>query len=108
MKAITPKDVQTRLAEENAPLILDVRGTDEYAAGHVPGAVNIPMDEVEARLQEIPRDRPVVPYCNMQHPGLSRGERVTALLLGKGYEARVLDGSFLKWQEELPIAKDDN
>jgi rhodanese-related sulfurtransferase len=65
------------------------------------------MDEVEARLQEIPRDRPVVPYCNMQHPGLSRGERVTALLLGKGYEARVLDGGFLKWQEELPIAKDE-
>jgi rhodanese-related sulfurtransferase len=61
---------------------------------------------MDARLGEIPRDRPVVPYCNMQHPGNSRGERVTALLLARGYEARVLDGGFLKWQEEeLPTDK---
>jgi rhodanese-related sulfurtransferase len=44
------------------PTLIDVRGADDYAAGHIPGAVNIPADELLRRLAEIPRDRPVVTY----------------------------------------------
>lgn len=44
------------------PTVIDVRGPDEYAAGHVPGAVNIAADELPRRLAEVPHDRPVVTY----------------------------------------------
>ncbi len=46
-----------------APLVLDVRSPEEFATGHVPGAVNIPYDKVASRLAEIPKDKDVVLYC---------------------------------------------
>ena len=49
----------------SSPVILDVRTPEEYAAGHVPGAINIPHDQVRARLAEIDsaKDQPIVVYC---------------------------------------------
>lgn len=44
-------------------VLLDVRTSDEFSAGHLDGAVNIPIDDLEARLGELPRDRDVVVYC---------------------------------------------
>lgn len=44
-------------------LLLDVRSREEFAEGHLKGAVNIPSDEIEERISEISRDRPVVVYC---------------------------------------------
>ncbi len=43
--------------------VLDVRSGEEYAAGHVPGAVNVPHDQVAARIAELPKDRQIVLYC---------------------------------------------
>jgi rhodanese-related sulfurtransferase len=43
--------------------VLDVRSGEEYAAGHVPGAVNVPYDQVAARIAELPKDRQIVLYC---------------------------------------------
>lgn len=48
--------------DAKVPVIIDVRSDEEYAAGHIPGALHIPADEVTTRLNEIPTDRPVVPY----------------------------------------------
>jgi rhodanese-related sulfurtransferase len=48
--------------QEGGPVVIDVRSEEEYAAGHIPGALHIPADEVATRLNEIPKDRPVVPY----------------------------------------------
>jgi rhodanese-related sulfurtransferase len=45
-----------------APTVIDVRGEDEYAAGHIPGARHVPADDLGERLAEIPRGRPVVTY----------------------------------------------
>jgi rhodanese-related sulfurtransferase len=45
-----------------APTIIDVRSADEYSAGHLPGALNIPADQLGERLAEIPTNRPVVTY----------------------------------------------
>jgi rhodanese-related sulfurtransferase len=80
-----------------APTIVDVRSPDEYASGHVSGAVNIPIDELEARSAEIPQNRPVVTYCNMYHPGSSRGERAADLLESLGFRARALNGGYPAW-----------
>jgi rhodanese-related sulfurtransferase len=44
------------------PVVIDVRSEEEYAAGHIPGALHIPASELGSRLDEIPAGRPVVPY----------------------------------------------
>jgi ABC-type sugar transport system ATPase subunit len=78
------------LAVTAGPLVVDVRSSEEYAAGHVPDARHIPLDELEQRLGELPRNRQIVTYCTMRHPGASRGERAAALLgcrLGSGPRA---------------------
>jgi rhodanese-related sulfurtransferase len=59
---ISPGELRRQQALPVGPTVIDVRGADEYAAGHIPGAVNIPADELSQRLADIPRDRPVVTY----------------------------------------------
>lgn len=87
------------------PVVVDVRAPDEYAAGHVTGAINIPAGELSERYAEIPNDRPVVTYCNMQHPGTSRGERSAELLRSHGYQAYALEGGFPAWRTAgLPVS----
>jgi rhodanese-related sulfurtransferase len=44
-------------------LVLDVRTPEEYRFSHAPGALNIPLRELEQRLDELPRDRPIITYC---------------------------------------------
>ncbi|HVK10914.1 MAG TPA: FAD-dependent oxidoreductase [Gemmataceae bacterium] len=70
--------------------ILDVRTPTEFVAGHVPGAVNIPVDDLRARLAEVPRDRPVAAYCQV---GM-RGYLATRILRHAGFEAFNVGGGF--------------
>jgi rhodanese-related sulfurtransferase len=59
---ISPQKLYQQMSSLQAPTVIDVRGEDEYAAGHIPGALHIPGDVLAQRLDEIPRSRPVVPY----------------------------------------------
>ncbi|HEX6121710.1 MAG TPA: rhodanese-like domain-containing protein [Ktedonobacterales bacterium] len=98
---------QRQGAEAAAPVVVDVRDPEEYAAGHVAGALNVPLDQLAARLGELPAGREVVTYCNMQHRGASRGERAAQLLRERGYPARALDGGLPAWREAgLPTEQD--
>lgn len=95
---IAPETVQS-MQEAGAPLtLLDVRAAGEYAAGHLPGARNLPADELERRLGELSLAVPVVTYCSMRHMGASRSERATVLLRQRGYDARTLEGGLPAWQ----------
>lgn len=87
--------------------IVDVRNPDEYAAGHVSGADNIPLDELEERLPEIPQDRPVAMYYNMIHPGSSRGERAADVLESLGFKVRALNGGYPAWLNATEKDKPD-
>lgn len=61
---VSPQALLERVAAEDRNLVvLDVRAPEEFAAGHVPGAVNIPYDQVAARLAEVPKDKDLVLYC---------------------------------------------
>jgi rhodanese-related sulfurtransferase len=82
------------------PLVIDVRGASEYAAGHLPTARHIPLAELTNRLSELPQGRPIVTYCNMNHPGQSRSERAAALLHEQGYQSWALVGGYPAWQEQ--------
>ena len=94
---ITPQAL-AELPEE--PIVIDVRGAGEYAAGHLAGARHIPFAELADRLSELPQHRPLVTYCNMSHPGQSRSERAAALLHDQGYTTWALAGGYPAWQEQ--------
>lgn len=103
---IKPQELHDRGFGEQQPLVIDVRSTNEYARGHVQGAVHIPLEELPHRLAELPHDQLVVTYCNMSHPGESQGERAAALLREQGYQARVLTGGYPNWKNLLfPVEK---
>jgi len=76
--------------KEDRPVLVDVRTADEYRHGHIAGARNIPVDELRDRLHEVPRDRPVIVYCQVGQ----RGYLATRMLLQKGYTASNLSGGF--------------
>lgn len=83
-------------AGADAPFVLDVRTPAEFVAGHVPGAVNIPHDQVAARLSEVPKDRDVVLYCRSGR----RTELAAQVLAGNGYtRLQHLEGDIVAWQE---------
>ncbi len=98
LDALSPSDLLERLRAGMVTL-LDVRPREEYAAGHLPGAVNIPLDELEQRLQELPADQEVVAYCRGPYCALSieavqrlRDRGVKALRLEEGYPEWRADG----------------
>lgn len=92
--------------EHGRHVVVDVREPEEYRSGHVPGAVNIPLGELERRAGELPAGRPVVAYCNLRHPGQARCERAVALLRARGVQATLLAGGFSAWQAEgRPVAR---
>ena len=78
-----------------APTILvDVREPDEYAAGHIPGARNLPLSELRRRHGELPRDHPLTLYCGVGQ----RAYYATRFLLQLGYRAANLSGGYATWQ----------
>lgn len=87
------------LHQQPSPLVIDVRSKDQYEAGHIPAARNIPEGEVLEVLTKPTLNRPVVVYCNMQHPGSSGSERAAEQLRQAGYEAQVLEGGFPAWKD---------
>jgi rhodanese-related sulfurtransferase len=87
----------------DVPLVLDVRTPDEYVSGHVPGAVNIPHDQLAQRLAEVPKDRDVVLYCRSGR----RTEIAGRVLTGNGYtRLQHLEGDIIAWVEkDRPVEK---
>ncbi len=63
MPRVTPYEFLEELAGEDVPFLVDDRSAKEYAAGYLEGAINIPIDELRQRMNEVPKDRPVVIYC---------------------------------------------
>lgn len=103
---IQPAELIQLQSSQQKPLVIDVRSEEEYLAGHVPGAIHIPLDELEGRLDSLPQQT-IVPYCNMFHPGTSRGEKARDVLQAHGLDARVLDGGLSSWKDAgLPLKED--
>lgn len=84
---------------EPGPFLLDVRTAAEHALGSIPGAVNIPVDDLRGRLGELPRDRRIVAYCQV---GM-RGYLATRILLQSGFpDAANLGGGWTTWRLHHP------
>lgn len=76
--------------------VLDVRPAEEYEAGHIPGALSVPLDELEARLAELPRDAEVVAYC--RGPYCLMAVEAVARLRKRGYTAHRLELGVPDWR----------
>lgn len=87
--------------------VIDVRPPEEYAAGHLPGAVNIPLAELEKHLDEFRPNQEIVAYCRGPHCVLAFD--AVARLRGKGFKARRLEDGYPEWKAEgLPVERQDN
>jgi rhodanese-related sulfurtransferase len=76
--------------------VLDVRPPEEYHAGHIPGALSIPVGELEARLEELPKDRDVVAYC--RGPYCVMAVEAVELLRKKGFTAHRMEQGVVDWR----------
>ena len=85
-------DVESVLATPIAdrPFLLDVRTPQEFASGHIPGAVNTPVDDLRSHLSELPRDRMIAAYCQVGQ----RGYLATRILLQAGFSAANVGGGY--------------
>lgn len=92
----------TELAAKPSPVVIDVREPDEYAAGHVPGVIHIPMGEVVERVAEIPDDDTVYVICAAG----GRSARVVEYLASREIDAINVEGGTNAWREAgLPIER---
>ena len=78
--------------------MLDVRTAEEFAEGHIPEAVNIPVDELRGRLGEIPSDREIAAYCQVGQ----RGYLATRILLQAGFPAANIGGGYKTYRLHRP------
>ena len=101
LEAVSRAELMER-ARAGAVTILDVRPEDEFALGHLPNALNIPLHELEARLGEIDPEHEVVAYCRGPYCVLSY--EAVAHLRGRGFSARRLEDGLPEWRAAgLPI-----
>ena len=88
------KGADARALVQNGALLLDVRTGGEFSGGHLPGAINIPVSDLENRLSEVgPKNRPIVVYCRSGQ----RSARAARTLKSAGYEAVHNLGSISSW-----------
>jgi ArsR family transcriptional regulator len=95
LEPVSRKELARRLKAGTA-VVLDVRPEDEYALGHVPGALNIPINELKRRLSELPQDQEIVAYC--RGPYCVFSFEAVALLRKRGFRVRRLEDGFPEWK----------
>jgi rhodanese-related sulfurtransferase len=96
LEPVTREELARRLQDGDNLVVLDVRPAAEYAAGHLPGAVSIPVAELRRRLAELPADREVVAYC--RGPYCAFAHEAVVLLREAGVSARRLEDGLPEWQ----------
>lgn len=89
-------DELSRRARSGELVVLDVRPAQEYAAGHIPGALSLPLSELEERLDELPADADLVAYCRGTYCVMSHD--AVRVLRSRGRQARVLSEGMLEWR----------
>jgi len=92
---ITPQEVKQWQSEGKEFTLIDVRRPDEFEAGHLPDAINIPYDELQNKIAEVPKDRPVIFYCTYSS---WRAPYAANLLADSGFhDSYVLEGGASAW-----------
>ncbi|WP_018141199.1 metalloregulator ArsR/SmtB family transcription factor [Thioalkalivibrio sp. ALJ7] len=101
LEAVSAMDLVERIRNGDT-LLLDVRPPEEFSAGHLAGAVNVPLPELNAFLEDLPTDREVVTYCRGPYCVLAYD--AVARMRDAGYQARRLEGGYPEWAAAgLPV-----
>ena len=97
---ISPADYQAKFGAGADHLLVDVRTPEEFNSGHIAGAVNIPVDQLAQRLNEVPKDKPVVVYCRSGN----RSGQAAQFLDSSGYPQIYDLGGIVTWtQQGFPV-----
>jgi len=102
--ALEPVDLEALITRVRCGevTILDVRPTEEYAAGHIPGALSVPLAELKQRIRELPRQREIVAYC--RGPYCVLAVEAVDMLRRKGFKAIRLEEGVPDWRARgLPV-----
>jgi rhodanese-related sulfurtransferase len=101
IEQLDPGQYQAEFLQQQTPhLLLDVRTPQEFNGGHIAGAVNIPLQSLPQRINELPQDRSIVLYCRSGN----RSRTAANMLAGAGYSDVYDLGGIIKWQRSgLPV-----
>jgi rhodanese-related sulfurtransferase len=106
LETITRSQLAERLRREPRPVVLDVRPAAEFLAGHLPGAVSVPLDQLAGTVQRLPNDSDVVAYC--RGPFCIYADDAVRALHKRGHRAARLEDGFPEWRRAgLPVAVGD-
>jgi rhodanese-related sulfurtransferase len=97
-EVLEPVDRKTLLARvrKGEVTVVDVRPAEEYRAGHIQGAISVPLEELKDRIAELPRDQEIVAYC--RGPYCVWAAQAAQLLREQGFQARHLEDGVLDWR----------
>jgi rhodanese-related sulfurtransferase len=90
------RDALLRRVREGRAAVLDVRPREEFKAGHIPGAISVPLTELKKRLKDLPRNREIVAYC--RGPYCVLAVKAVELLRQKGFRAVRLEDGVPDWR----------
>jgi rhodanese-related sulfurtransferase len=90
------RDALVKRVRKGEVVMLDVRPAEEYRAGHIPGALSMPIQELKRRLSELPKSQEIVAYC--RGPYCVFSDQAVELLRAKGFQAVRLDEGILDWR----------
>jgi len=103
LEAVSREELTGRI-KAGLVTVLDVRPQDEYAAGHLPRAINIPLRELSRRLRKLPKRREIVAYC--RGPYCVLAFEAVAFLRERGWKVRRLEDGFPEWKAAgLPVVE---
>jgi rhodanese-related sulfurtransferase/DNA-binding transcriptional ArsR family regulator len=101
LEPISRKELLRR-SNDGLVTVLDVRPSEEYEAGHIPGALNVPLDKIKQHLATLPKDQQIIAYCRGEYCVLAF--EAVATLRKKGFTARRLEEGYPEWRAAgLPI-----
>lgn len=90
--AVSVQQAHAKLQDDSAVMV-DVREPEEIAEQAVPGTINIPLNQLEARANEVPKGKPVLVFCRSGN----RSQEGAAILAAKGYDASTVEGGIIAW-----------
>jgi rhodanese-related sulfurtransferase/DNA-binding transcriptional ArsR family regulator len=103
LEPVPPRELLAR-ARKGLVTVLDVRPAEEYAAGHLPGAINVPVEKLESFLAKLPRQKEVVAYC--RGPYCLMSFEAVEKLRKRGFKAKRLEDGFPEWRAAgLPVER---
>ena len=105
LEAVSRKELLKR-SKDGLVTVLDVRPSEEYDVGHIPGALNVPLDEIKQHLATLPKEQEIIAYCRGEYCVLAF--EAVATLRKKGFTAQRLEEGFPEWRAAgLPVERSE-